>query len=424
MSTGNSSHLVVRHSLPLLEEMLAESPVVVVQGARQVGKSTLVAQLVEQHGGKLFSLDDETIREVALANPVEFVEQNPGGVLALDEVQNLPRLLSTIKVSVDANRRPGRFLLTGSADLLHVAGVSESLAGRAETLHLRGLSQGERSGVHDDFIAWLAQAGSSQPRSFATTDYPTVIAEGGYPEAIRRTIRSRKRWFDNYCRSVTSHDAAVVSGLTDLDRLDVLLRLLAATTSHELVLAHVSRQTAIPERSLPAYLRLLDDLYLTQRLPAWGRNLAKRVVARPKALVADPGLAAHLTGATPEVLSDILQRNRLGDLLESFVTAELAKQQTWSDADFRLFHFRDSQGVEVDLVAELPDGRVIAIEVKASVSLARTDFAGLGFLRDRLGSAFVQGVVLYTGTEEVPWGDRLRGLPVSSLWQHERAGLS
>jgi len=281
------------------------------------------------------------------------------------------------------------------------------------------LSQGEKQQLQDDFVTWVTHTGPSQPRSFNPTDYASLIIAGGYPEANARADRSRARWFNAYVRGVTDHDAAQVSRLASLDRLQVLLRLLAAQTSHELVLAHTSRATGVPERSLPPYVRLLDDLYLTLRLPPWGRNLTKRVVGREKAVVADVGLAAHLNGASKSVLDDILQRDRLGDLLESLVATELAKQQTWSETDFRLFHFRDTTGREVDLVVELADGRIIGIETKASTGLSRTDFKGLAALRDLMGPLFVAGVVLYTGVEEIPWGDRLRAIPVSALWQHD-----
>lgn len=413
------SNLIQRHALPLVNEMLSESPVVVIQGARQVGKSTLIQMVMAQRGGQVLSLDQTTTRETALAHPDEFVTQvNAGHTLALDEVQRVPQLMRAIKAAVDDDRRPGRFLLTGSADLLHVSGSNESLAGRSETLDLWGLSQGEKLGRRDDFVTWLSQGVPSRRRSLEPCDYTSMIVAGGYPEAGRRQARAAGRWFDGYLRSVTDHDAAEVSGLARLNRLQVLLRWLAAQTSHELVLASASRATGVPERSLPPYLRLLDDLYLTRSLPAWGRNLAKRVVGRPKAVVVDTGLAAHLTGATVPTLADLQQRPRLGDLLETFVASELIKQQTWSETPYRLFHFRDAgSGSEVDLVVELADGRAIGIGVKASVTLGRSDFAGLTALRDSLGTGFVAGVVFYTGTEEIPWGDRLRALPVSALWQ-------
>ncbi|MCL1897801.1 MAG: ATP-binding protein [Micrococcales bacterium] len=397
--------------------MLAESPAVVIQGARQVGKSTLVAQTIKRHGGQVFSLDDDNTLLAAQASPTEFVRQPVQGILAIDEVQRAPGLLVAVKAAIDIDRRPGRFLLTGSADLLHVSGASESLAGRAETLKLWGLSQGERLGMTDDFISWVTKRHPVTGRQFDQVDYPALIVDGGYPEAIRRSQRGRTRWFDNYAHAIVDHDAAEVSGLEALDRLGTLLRLAAATTSQELVLAGFSRLTGIPQRSLPPYLRLLDDLYLTQRLAPWGRNLAKRVVGRPKLHLADTGLAAHLSGVTDAMLNDVFQRPKLGGLLESFVLAELVKQQSWSATTFRLFHFRDSTGPEVDLVAELSDGKVVGIEVKSAADLGNSDFKGLAYLRDKLGEQFVQGVVLYTGQRELPWGDRLRALPVSALWQ-------
>jgi len=399
-----------------MDEALSESPAVIIQGARQVGKTTLLEQTLERHGGRAFSLDDDNTLRASQASPGAFVRQQVDGILAIDEVQRAPELLRAVKAAIDEERRPGRFLLTGSADLLHISGAHESLAGRAETVTLWGLSQGERLGVVDDFVTATIQNQQPQARRFDQVDYPTLIVEGGYPEAIKRSELGRARWLTNYARAIVDHDAAEVSGLAALDRLETLLRLAAATTSNELVLAHLSRASAVPERSLPPYLRLLEDLYLTRRLPPWGRNLAKRVVGKPKWHVADTGLAAQLAGVSAAMLGDILQRTKLGGLLETFVVSELAKQQTWSRTSYRLFHFRASTGPEVDLIVELADGRIIAIEVKSTQELGRSDFKGLAHLREKLGSQFVQGIVLYTGTQELPWGDNLRALPVSALW--------
>jgi len=413
-----SGTMIPRHVLPLVSEMMAESPAVVIQGARQVGKSTLVQQIMQQHPGRLLSLDDDTVLRAAKASPTEFVRQDVGGVLAIDEVQRAPELLVAIKAAIDTDRRPGRFLLTGSAELLHLSGANESLAGRAETVTLWGLSQGERIGVLDQFIASLMAGVQMVGRRYEPVDYALLIAQGGYPEAIKRSLAGRARWFDNYARSVIDHDASNLSGLTSFDRLDVLLRLLAAQTSGELVLARVARDTGIPERSLPPYLRLLDDLYLTKRLAPWGRNLAKRVVGKPKAHLADTGLAAHMSGVTEAMLADVIQRPKLGGLLESFVLSELVKQREWSQTPHRLYHFRDATGPEVDIIAELSDGRVIGIEVKGASRLGNEDFKGLSYLQQKLGNQFIQGVVLYTGVDGLSWGPGLCALPVSAVWQY------
>jgi len=409
--------LLPRNVTSLVDDMLSESPAVVIQGARQVGKSTLLKQVINRHGGVIFNLDDGNVLRAARTAPDEFVRQQVDGILAIDEVQRAPELMVALKAAIDDDRRPGRFLLTGSADLLHISGANESLAGRAETTTLWGLSQGERTGVIDDFLTAAVQRRPLTGRTYQPVDYPLLVTQGGYPEATVRPARGRARWFDSYARSVIDHDAVETSGLVWLDRLDVLLRWLAAGTGQELVLAQVSRATGVPERSLPAYLRLLENLYLIKLLPPWGRNLAKRVVGKPKAHLADTGLAAHMAGVTFDMLADILQRPKLGGLLETFVVTELEKQRGWSETPYRLFHFRDSSGPEVDVVAELADGRIVGIEVKSAQRLGDSDFKGLRHLRDRLGSQFVCGVVLYTGLQELPWGTDLYALPVSALWQ-------
>jgi len=415
--TSAANAVIPRHVLPLVSEMMAESPAVVIQGARQVGKSTLLEQVMQHHPGRLLSLDDEDILRAAKASPTDFVRQDVGGVLAVDEVQRAPELLVAIKAAIDADRRPGRFLLTGSADLLHLSGANESLAGRAETVILWGLSQGERIGVLDQLIDRLAAGEQMVGRRYEPADYAKLIAQGGYPEVAKRSLAGRARWFENYARSVIDHDASTISSTTSYDRLDVLLRLLAAQTSGELVLARVARDTAIPERSLPPYLRLLDDLYLTRRLAPWGHHLAKRVVGKPKVHLADTGLAAYMSGVTEGMLADVIQRPKLGRLIESFVLSELVKQCEWSQTPHRLYHFRDATGPEVDIIAELYDGRVIGIEVKGASRLGNEDFKGLSYLQQKLGSQFIKGVVLYTGMEGLSWGSNLCALPVSALWQ-------
>ncbi|MDR1294885.1 MAG: DUF4143 domain-containing protein [Bifidobacteriaceae bacterium] len=405
----------------LVEESLAESPVTVVQGARQVGKSTLVAGLAKNRDARVYTLDDATTLERVRADATTFVRQSPGRTVVVDEVQRFPDLLVAIKAEVDRDRRPGRFLLTGSADLLHVTGSHESLAGRAETEVLGTLSQGELRGVRDGIVqhlaespGWLLERGSEP---LTREEYVATVAAGGYPEALRRDERGRERWFTGYASAIVDHDAAEISGIRDLDRLGRLLRLLAANSSGEVVTARLGRDAGIPERSVPAYLRLLQDLYLVHTLPAWRRNVAKRLIQRPKCYVSDAGLAAFLVDVGAGELADFDHGELFGSLLEGFVVGELVKQHAWSTVAHRLLHFRDPDGSDVDVVAELRGGGVIGVEVKASAEVSARSFKGLTYLRDRLGPAFRCGVVLYTGTDAFEFSDRLYAAPIATLWK-------
>lgn len=404
----------------LVQEAMADTPISIVQGARQVGKTTLVKRLVDDSGGRLLSLDNAGVLLAAQADPDGFVRQLPGGLLAIDEAQRVPSLIRALKATVDDDRRPGRFLVTGSADLLDVPGSGESLAGRAETIPLYGFSQGELAGVRDDFVTTIVTGGlegwATPTAAVGREGYARAIMAGGFPEVQGRADRRRERWFDNYLARVVEHDAAEVSRLRQLERLDTLLRLIASSNAGELVKAKVARQSGIPETSVDPYVRLLETLYLVHRLPPWGNSLTQRVIGRPKIIVVDSGVAAHLAGQSVERLTTVSADDQFGPLFEAFVASELLKQQTWSATSFRLHHYRDREGNEVDLVAELGDGRILAFKIKAARSAVSNHLRGLTFLRNKLKGRFIAGVVLNTSVFPLKLGDRLWSAPASSLW--------
>ncbi len=417
-----ASPYLPRHTAALVRETLSDTPITVIQGARQVGKSTLAKQLASEFRAVVLSLDEPGVLEAASNDPDGFVRQAGDRLLVLDELQRAPGLIRALKAAVDEDRRPGRFLVTGSADLLTLPGNSDSLAGRAETIELGGLSQGELQRSADDFVTHLMADGGGSLAGFTTgwqrEDLVAAVVAGGYPDAIARSGRARDRWYGNYLTRIVQRDASEISRLQHSDRLGRLLRLISANNAGELVIAHLARDSGVPASSVEPYLQLLESLYLVRRLPAWGHNLTKRVIGRPKIAVKDSGLAAHLNGMTAESLSTPVGASRLGGLLEGFVGSELRKQQTWSDTRFSVNHFRDRDLAEVDIVIEAASGEVIGIEVKAARSVNRQDFKGLELLRDKLGETFVAGFVLHAGPQVLPFGDRLRSAPVSLLWQH------
>lgn len=411
--------LRTRHARDLIEETLEDTPITVIQGARQVGKSTLVREVVARRDATVLSLDATAAYNAARADPDAFVRQAEN-LLVIDEVQRVPELVRAMKDAVEEDRRPGRFLVTGSADLLQIPGTEESLAGRAETVVLYGLSQGELAGQKEDFFDRLLAGDhkelSTRVGTMSREDYLEAICAGSYPEPMSRVGRRRNAWFDNYVNRIMTRDVRDLSHLAHLDRLPTLLRLLAANTSGELVKARVANDAGIPETSLSGYLNLLETLYLIHVLPAWGENLTKRVIGRPKVSLLDTGLAARLNHVTPNAMAPGGVSDAAGGLFESFVAGELRRQLVWAETPAWLFHFRDRDGLEVDIIVESDSRQVAGVEMKAAGSVSQGDFKGLTFLRDKLKGRFAMGVVLYTGKQPLPFGDRLWALPYSALW--------
>lgn len=411
--------LVARHAAAFALEVLGTFPAAIVQGARQVGKSTFAGILAKRFDSLSVTLDDHATRSAAEEDPTTFVDQNPNGLLVIDEIQRVPGLILAIKASIDRNRRPAQYLLTGSSDLLRLQDTPDSLAGRAATVRLRGLSQGEIVGRPDDFLNRL-RGNIDIPRfrtTFTREQYVAAIARGGYPEVQSISSRLRNIWFDSYAERIVRRDVAEIARRVDPSRVSAVLRLLAANQSGELVRARVARDAGLPESTISAYIDLLETVYLTEKLPPWTPNLTSRESAKPKMCVADSGLALRLSRISEQQLVPVTGGPLLGPAVEGFVVTELLKQQGWSNQEFELFHYRDRDGLEVDLVAEFSDGAVIALEVKSGATFSSVQYKGLRSLRDRLGERFLGGYVLNTGTSGYSFGPKLWGLPVSALWE-------
>jgi len=408
-----------RHVKARALEALHDTRIVVIQGARQVGKTTLVQEILAHVGGQYVTLDDPSIRAAAQLDPVGFVMQNRAGLLAVDEVQRVPELMLALKLEVDRDPRPGRFLITGSADLLRLPTVEDSLAGRAESIELHGFSQGELSQHLEQFIdhTFANNIVTHHTSKLGRADYLERAMAGSFPEVINRSPgRRRQDWLDNYLTRITERDAPDISSLRSIPELSLVLRLIAAQNSGELNTTKLSQRSGIPTTSLTRLLGLLETLYLVQRIPAWSTNLTKRVVTRPKVALLDTGMAARLQNVSPASASPNVSPTVAGHLLEGFVAGELRRQRAWAEEVVQLCHFRDHSVGEVDLVLESIDGRVVGIEVKAAATVGTKDVRGLELLRDRLGARFIRGYVLYTGAESVPFGDRITAAPLDLLW--------
>ena len=409
--------LVPRSVLPRLEEALADSPVVLLQGPRQSGKTTLARTLAHERGYEYLTLDDDVVRAAAAADPVRFVDDMPAKAV-VDEVQRAPELFTALKRSVDRDRRPGRFLLTGSANLLLTPELADSLAGRMEAVPLYPLAQAELEGAEPRFLERLLSAGFRLARSERLgKGLAELIVAGGYPAALARAPGTRRRaWYRDYVAALTQRDVLDIARVTSTEALARLMQVAASHTASMLNVSELAAPFQLSRPTIDTYLSLLGQLFLVDELPAWHSNRLKRLVKTPKLHVTDTGLAAALTN----VSADAVYRDRrlFGALLETFVYTELAKQASWRDDDPRLFHLRDRDGVEVDIVVEAHDGVVAGVEVKAAATVGEEDFKGLKRLRDSLGERFACGVLLHDGDSVLPFGDRLFAMPVAQLWAH------
>lgn len=402
-----------------LDVALGDTPVTLIQGARQVGKSTLALEAHKRNAKSLYlTLDDPNILIVAKEDPVFFVEQNGTDLLIIDEAQRCPELILPIKASVDRNRKAGRFLLTGSADLLNVRYAGDSLAGRAETLDLRPLSMGElaKRGTPEDFVSWISQRPTDFP-AFSQFE-PTRIFSGGYPEVQNRNKRRRSTWFRSYIDRLTKHDAREIQQGGFSDHLHRLLQILASLGPTEIVSAKLARTLGIAANTTDAYIELARTLRLVENIPAWGRTAHNRVSRRPKVLLNDTALAAALSNFTANSAAKIGGRETFGLLIEQFVALELLKQSSWSDTLYTVSHFRTFDGLEADLVIETDDGDLIAIEVKASQTLSKKSWRNLEGFKSKYPDRNVTGICFYTASNPMQISDWLYALPITALWQH------
>ncbi|MBX9472298.1 ATP-binding protein [Microcella sp.] len=407
-----------RHAAPVAREYLEHFPGIVIEGARQVGKSTL-AQEIAQPDALIRTLDDEQVRAAAIADPAGFIAESGERQQVIDEIQRMPSLTLAIKASIDRDRRPGRFILTGSASLLRVRGTVDSLAGRVGRMNLHGLSRGEIMGTADDFVSTVIdgiETITSAESHYTRTGYAALLAAGSYPEIYAATPRVRTAWFEGYVRGVVERDMSELKREVRPARSMAVLRTLAGRQSAELVKATLASETTVPATTITGYLDLVHDVGLVASLPPWTPNLAKREIGRPKTFIADSGLALWLARVTPDQLGRLEYGEAFGAFLEAFVAAEFLKQRTWSARPYDIFHWRDRDGGEVDIVIELNDGSVIGIEVKSASSFTARQFTGLARMRDALGSKFVAGIVLNTSETGYRYADRLYGAPVSALW--------
>ncbi len=406
---------VPRHMTEAIAASLEDSRVVFLQGARQTGKSTL-ARALANPASRYLTLDDAAVLGAAQSDPSGFIQGLTDSVV-IDEVQRVPALALAIKAAVDEDRRPGRFLLTGSADFMVLPQLADSLAGRMEIHTLWPFSQGELEGRRDTLIDALF-AKRFVPGQIAVEPWRKLtdrLLRGGYSEMLHRTEFTRRgAWFESYIMSILQRDVRDISNVRDLAEIPRLLSLIAARAASLLDYAELARGLSMPQTTLKRYMGLLEATFLVRTLPAWSVNIGKRLVKAPKLFINDTGLLTHLLGIDANRLREDSMAG--GPILENFVVMEMFKQRGWSQIRPSLYHFRSYVGDEVDIVLEDKAGRIVGIEVKASASLDVRHFKGLKLLAEAAGERFVRGIVLYTGTAAVSFGKNLMALPVPVLW--------
>ena len=408
--------LYPRYIRPRIMDALADSPVVLIHGPRQSGKTTLARLVGDSEGFAYLSFDDDIQRAAAQTDPIGYVADLPERVI-LDEVQRVPELFTSLKAAVDARREPGRFILTGSANVLLVPKLAESLAGRMEILRLHPLAQAEIAREMTGFLPALfnkkfktGAVGRRLGRKLAER-----MTAGGYPAALSRANAQRRRaWYRDYTETLVQRDIRDLARISLMDALPRLLTLAAGQTARLLNVSDLAAPFQVSRPTIRQYLTLLSRIFLLEELPPWHSNRLSRLIKTPKLHMGDSGMVCALLGLDAEALWG--ERSLFGQVLETFIYQELRRQASWQEEAVSFSHFRDKDKVEVDFVLE-SGGKVAGIEVKASSTVTPSDFKGLHKLQHAVQRGFALGVVLYDGEAIVPFGNNMYAVPISMLWE-------
>ena len=414
--------LYPRYAEGPLVESLADSPAVLIHGPRQSGKTTLARLVGDSLGYDYISFDDDVARAAAAADPAGFVSGLPERAI-LDEVQRVPSLFTALKQEIDARRSPGRFLLTGSSQVLLVPTLSDSLAGRMEILRLHPLSQSEMCGGIPNFLDDLFRGMFRTSRTGRLgDDLPARITDGGYPAALARsTSRRRANWYRNFIDTQLQRDARDLARISALDLMPRLLTAAASQTAQFYNLSSMAPPFQMSRPTIGEYVALLERLFLIDRLPPWHSNRLSRLVKTPKLHIGDTGLGCALVGVNPRALAQ--DRALLGQYLESFILQELKRQSVCQEGHLEFFHYRDKDQVEVDIVIERGAREVAGVEVKAAATVTPSDFRGLRKLKKAASERFVAGAVVYDGEITAGFGDGMFAVPIRSLLEGRSVGL-
>jgi len=407
--------VIQRKIKPQLMAALSDSPVVLIHGARQTGKSTLVKSLAENdYPAKYITFDDSSILSAAHNNPHDFISGYSENLI-IDEVQRAPEIFLAIISSVDKNKRLGKFILTGSANVLLLPKISESLAGRMEILRLFPFAQNEISRSTKNLVEEFSKNTFNPNHPINSDNLINKVLSGGFPEMLTRQDRKRQKvWFNSYITTILQRDVRDIANIEKINELPKLLSLFASRAGTLFNYAEFSRSSGMAQTTLKRYVSLFEAIFMVHVLPAWSGNLSKRLIKTPKIYLNDTGLLSHLVGFEKgKTISDALMWGRI---LENFVLMEMLKQASWSDLILSLYHYRTASGQEIDFVIERNDGKIIAVEVKATSKIDTKDFNHIKAFSDETKDKFLRGILFYTGSEIIPFSKNLFALPINALW--------
>lgn len=405
-----------RHIKPYLIKALERSPVVLLNGARQVGKSTLVKELIKEKGYTYLTFDDETVYLAAKTDPASFINglQKPA---IIDEVQRVPEIFLNIKIDVDNNRIAGNYLLTGSANPLLIPNLGDSLAGRMEIINLMPLSQGEIEGTMEAFIdkAFSSESFKQPQETISKKELYQKIITGGYPSVQGKDEEIKEAWMRAYINLLLQRDIKDIAQIEKIIELPNLLKILASRAANLLNVSEVSRECKMVAQTVHRYIALLETIFIITLQQSWHTNLALRYIKSPKVYLVDSGLLSYLLGMNIELSFN--EPITIGKIVENFVVNELKKQATWSKTHPDIYHFRTTSGTEVDIILENRQAQIIGIEVKSAEKVTVDDFKGLKHLQEKIDKKLLKGIVFYCGSQVVPFGKDLWALPINCLWQ-------
>lgn len=399
-----------------VEEALADTPIVLIHGPRQSGKTTLAKIVGESDGYSYVTFDEVVALQAAKADPIGFVS-GLGDKIILDEVQRVPEIFTSIKTVVDEQRISGRFILTGSANILLLPKLTDSMSGRMELIRLHPLAQCELAMTLPCFLDQLFNCSfTSKRQNRLGAELPERITAGGYPAALaRKTLHRRTIWYRDYIETLVVRDIREMARITSLQVLPHLLQMAAAQTSHLFNISELAGPFQLSRPTIRDYISLLERLFLLELLPPWHSNRLSRLIKTPKLHFSDTGLASAILGITPQSL--LKDRTLLGQFLETFVFQEINRQASWYNEFISFYHFRNKDGGEVDFVLERGALDLAGIEVKASATVTSSDFSSLRKLKEVTGTRFKSGIVLYDGERVVKFGEGLYAVPLWSLWE-------